>query len=163
MIVEHFACTFCYYLNILIRICLLYHMVQAKCQRHLRRFSETPGERVVTPPLVFAGAVLFTTFAPSDTAVGAGEADVCFGGGGVPQEGHLYALYYLTGTAYQDAMLGTDNAGRHLISIDLVGDVPSEPAWFLEKIYVQTGGALGRTEYRSPFNPYGGIMLWRGR
>lgn len=129
----------------------------------MRRFSATPGERVVTPPLVFAGAVLFTTFTPSDTAVGAGEADVCFGGGGVPQEGHLYALYYLTGTAYQDAMLGTDNAGRHLVSIHLVGDVPSEPAWFLEKIYVQTGGALGRTEYRSPFNPYGGIMLWRGR
>lgn len=129
-----------------------------------RRFVKTPGERVVTPPLVFAGAVLFTTFTPSDTAPGGTEAaDLCFGGGAGPQEGHLCALYYLTGTAYRDAMLGADNAGRHLTSIDIVGDVPSEPAWFLEKIYVQTGGALGRTEYRSPFNPYGGIMLWRGR
>jgi len=107
--------------------------------------------------------VLFSTFAPGDTAISAGGADLCFGGGAGPQEGHLYALYYLTGTAYRDAMLGADNAGRHLASIAIVGDVPSEPAWFLEKIYVQTGGALGRTEYRSPFNPYGGIMLWRGR
>jgi type IV pilus assembly protein PilY1 len=130
----------------------------------VRRFVQSPGERIVTPPLVFAGAVLFTTFAPSDTVLDALDVpDVCIGGGGGPQEGNLYALYYLTGTAYRDAMLGEDNAGRHLVAKDIIGDMPSEPAWFLEKIYVQTGGALGRTEYRSPFNPYGGIMLWRGR
>jgi len=41
--------------------------------------------------------------------------------------------------------------------------MPSEPAWFLEKLFVQTGGSFGRTEYQSPYNPYGGIMLWRGR
>lgn len=129
----------------------------------VRRLVNAPGERVVTSPLVFSGAVLFSTFAPSDTALNGVEGDMCLGGGGGPQEGSLFALYYLTGTAYKEAMLDTNNVGEYLTHVDVVGDIPSAPSWFLEKIYVQTGGAFSKKEYRSPYNPYGGIMLWRGR
>ncbi len=128
-----------------------------------RQFTAIPGERVINAPLVFAGAVVFTTFTPNDTTgIGQGP-DLCSGGGGGPQAGNLWALFYLTGTAYKIAMLDTTNAGARLPSTPIAGDMPSEPAWFLEKIFVESGGAFGKIEYKSPYNPYGGIMLWRGR
>jgi len=128
-----------------------------------RRFTEMPGERVINTPLVFSGAIVFTTFIPSDTTDMTQGLDLCLGGGAGPQSGNLWALYYLTGTAYKHAMLDINQEGERLTHVPVVGDMPSEPAWFLEKLFVQTGGSFGRTEYQSPYNPYGGIMLWRGR
>ncbi len=128
-----------------------------------RRFTEAPGERVTSAPLVFSGAVVFTTFIPGDTIAMVEGPDLCIGGGGGPQAGNLWALYYLTGTAYKNPILETNPLGERLTHVPIVGDVPSEPAWFLENILVQTGGGLEKTEYQSPYNPYGGIMLWRGR
>ena len=48
------------------------------------------GERVVSKPLVIGGLVTWTTFIPDDSA--------CSSGG----ESNLYAIYYKTGSAYQN-------------------------------------------------------------
>jgi type IV pilus assembly protein PilY1 len=129
-----------------------------------RRLNTMSGERVVTPCLVFAGAVVFTTFAPQDTTgTSTTGPDLCIGGGGGPQSGNLWALFYLTGTAYKVAMLDTLPNGEISTHVQITGDMPSEPSWFLDKLFVQSAGGFGGPEFKPPYNPYGGIMLWRGR
>ena len=54
------------------------------------------GERSLTKPSVLGGAALFTTYTPS--------SDICSMGG----DGKLYALYFLTGTAYKKPILAED-------------------------------------------------------
>ena len=51
----------------------------------------------MTKPVTFGGMTLFTTFAPNP--------DICTYGG----YGYLYALYYETGTAYKESIIGTDS------------------------------------------------------
>jgi len=53
------------------------------------------GERVLASPVVFGGIVYFPTFIPTN--------DICASSG----TSYLYALYYKTGTAYSDPILGT--------------------------------------------------------
>jgi type IV pilus assembly protein PilY1 len=53
------------------------------------------GERVLASPVVFGGIVYFPTFIPT--------SDICASSG----TSYLYALYYKTGTAYSDPILGT--------------------------------------------------------
>ncbi len=55
------------------------------------------GERALSRPTVFGGIVFFPTFVPSN--------DACSSSG----EGYLYALYYLTGTAYSSPVIGTSS------------------------------------------------------
>ena len=59
----------------------------------------TSGERVVASPTLVGGIVYFSSFIPS--------SDICSGAG----TGNLYGLYYLTGSAYKDSVVGTSTAG----------------------------------------------------
>jgi type IV pilus assembly protein PilY1 len=52
-----------------------------------------PGKRTLSKASILGGAVFFTTFTP--------DSDICSMGG----EGDLYALYFLTGTAYYKPIL----------------------------------------------------------
>lgn len=52
------------------------------------------GERYLTKPTIIGGIVLFPTFKPND--------DICGFGG----DSYLYALYYETGTAYEESVVG---------------------------------------------------------
>jgi type IV pilus assembly protein PilY1 len=53
------------------------------------------GERVLATPVVFGGIVYFPTFIPTN--------DICASSG----TSYLYALYYKTGSAYQESIIGT--------------------------------------------------------
>lgn len=66
-------------------------------------FTSLPGtgERVLVRPSVFGGLVLFPTFTPG--------ADACQAMG----QSALYALYYLTGSAYSSPVIGTTSAGAN--------------------------------------------------
>jgi type IV pilus assembly protein PilY1 len=59
----------------------------------------TAGERIVSSPTLLGGIVFFSSFIPS--------TDICSGSG----TGNLYALFYLTGSAYKDSVIGTSQAG----------------------------------------------------
>jgi type IV pilus assembly protein PilY1 len=132
-----------------------------------RWFDSIPGERVITTPLILGGALIFTSFIPQDTTGTAQGPDLCIGGGGGPQAGHLWAVFYTTGTAYKTAMLDTTATGEHKTHVSIIGDVPSEPAMHIgsdqEKVFVQSAGGLIGVETPLPYNPRGGVMLWRGR
>ncbi|WP_447978063.1 pilus assembly protein [Candidatus Nitrospira bockiana] len=58
-----------------------------------------PRERVLAKPTVVGGIVFFPSFVPDD--------DLCLSLG----KGYLYALFYLTGTAYNQDVIGTSSAG----------------------------------------------------
>jgi len=136
-----------------------------------RKFESPPGERVVTAPLILGDALIFTSFIPQEDTtapvMGPVGSDICIGGGGGPQAGNLWALYYLTGTAYKTAMLGETATGEFKTHITIYGDIPSAPAMHIgseqEKVFVQSAGGLTGIETPLPYNPRGGIMLWRGR
>jgi len=118
------------------------------------RWLPTGGERNLTSSLVMGGAVLFTTFRPS--------ADICSYGG----TAKLYALYYLTGTAYVEPFLGsTGNVNN--ISVSLGSGMPSEPALYVTadqtKVFIQVGGVIVSPETGIPGLPRGGVILWKGR
>ena len=53
------------------------------------------GERVLASPVVFGGIVYFPTFIPTN--------DICASSG----TSYLYALYYKTGSAYTESIIGT--------------------------------------------------------
>ncbi|MGB9720264.1 MAG: pilus assembly protein [bacterium] len=132
------------------------------------RFNETPGERVITTPVVLGGAVIFTTFIPSDTTQqNPTGPDLCIGGSGGPSSGNLWVLYYLTGTAYKTDILGKNVTGEHKRYVPIVGDLPSEPSLVIgpkqEKVFIQTSGGIKEVQTPLPFNPRGGVMIWRGR
>ena len=67
------------------------------------------GERSLVKPTIVGGIVLFPTFKPTE--------DICGYGG----DSYLYALYYETGTAYEESVIGL---GTDTISAD--GDIYSE-------------------------------------
>jgi type IV pilus assembly protein PilY1 len=118
------------------------------------RWLPAGGERNLTSSLVMGGAVLFTTFRPS--------ADICSYGG----TANLYALYYLTGTAYTEPFLGaTGNVNN--ISVSLGSGMPSEPALYVTadqtKVFIQVGGVIVSPETGIPGLPRGGVILWKGR
>lgn len=58
------------------------------------------GERALSSPTLLGGIVFFPTFVP--------VGDVCGGGSGTSS---LYALFYLTGSAYKVSVVGTDTVG----------------------------------------------------
>jgi type IV pilus assembly protein PilY1 len=61
----------------------------------------TSGERALFPPTLFGGIVFFPTFVPS-------VGGVCTGGIGTSS---LYALFYMTGSAYKTSVVGTETSG----------------------------------------------------
>lgn len=82
------------------------------------------AERSLSAPTILGGTVFFTTFIPTD--------DICVAAG----SGYLYALYYLTGTAYKESVIGASGTGTTTIakSISLGTGLPSQMA-------IQIGGA----------------------
>ncbi len=121
------------------------------------RILENTGERCITSSAVIGGSVLFTTYTP--------EFAPCKAGG----EGRLYALYYLTGTAYYEPILGELPSGENIPSISTGPGLPAEPTVYVsaegEKVFVQTGtGGIVEIETALPFSPYQSkIIFWKGR
>jgi hypothetical protein len=134
-----------------------------------RKLDSIPGERVVTSPIIIGGAILYTSFIPQDTTHAAPHGpDLCIGSQGGPQAGNLWALYYLTGTAYKISMLGDDTTnGSHLTHTRIIGDMPSEPSMHIgkkqEKTFIHSAGGLIGIQVPLPYNPRGNVVLWRGR
>ncbi|MBI5183805.1 MAG: hypothetical protein HY999_05530, partial [Nitrospinae bacterium] len=98
--------------------------------------SITGGERVLSKPVIFGGIVLFTTFAPT--------SNICSYGG----DGYLYALYYETGTAYMQSVIGTvTEAGKEVVlkKISLGPGIPSQVGLHIgtKETLGGGGGALG--------------------
>jgi len=62
------------------------------------------GERTVVSPTLIGGTVFFPTYVPSD--------DICTASGA----GYLYALFYLTGSAYKEPIIGTQAVGADTLS-----------------------------------------------
>ncbi len=95
------------------------------------------GERSLSKPVIFGGMVLFTTFVPNNT-------NICSYGG----DGYLYALYYETGTAYKESILGTviegnENKKRLLNKIFLGPGIPSSVGLHIGKEDSLVGGGGG--------------------
>ncbi len=93
----------------------------------------TTGERNLSAPTLLGGTLFFTTFVPA--------SDACGGGG----DGYLYALFYLTGTAYQESVIGTETVGGNtnvLRSLVMGAGLPSQVAI---QIGAQGTGASGAT------------------
>ena len=61
------------------------------------------GERVVNSPTVFGGIVFFPTFIPT--------SDICQSSG----TSRLWALFYKTGSAYQEPIIGTSASGANQV------------------------------------------------
>jgi type IV pilus assembly protein PilY1 len=78
----------------------------------------TAGERSLSTPTILGGTVFFTTFIPT--------TDICVAAG----SGNLYALYYLTGTAYKESAIGhvTGSTTDIAKSISLGTGLPSQMA-----------------------------------
>jgi type IV pilus assembly protein PilY1 len=77
------------------------------------------GERSLSKPTVLGGIVFFPSFIPS--------SDLCTPSG----EGNLYALYYITGTASNNSVIGTTVVGSDTVvirSIALGAGIPSQVA-----------------------------------
>jgi type IV pilus assembly protein PilY1 len=77
----------------------------------------TAGERVLSNPSLLGGTVFFTTFIPDN--------DICDAAG----TGNVYALFYLTGTAYKNPIIGQTTTGSNTFnstSISLGTGLPSK-------------------------------------
>jgi type IV pilus assembly protein PilY1 len=84
----------------------------------------TSKERELSPPTIIGGAIFFTSFVPN--------ADICSASG----DGYIYALFYKTGSAYKEPVIGTYTAGSNTNvqrSMSLGTGLPSQMA-------IQMGG-----------------------
>ena len=115
------------------------------------------GERCITSSALIGGTVLFTTYKP--------VFEPCKAGG----EGFLYALYYLTGTAYFKPIFGEGPGGENLPGISTGPGMPAEPTVYVggegEKVFVQMGtGGIIETPSSFPYSVNRSrIILWKGR
>jgi len=86
-----------------------------------RRALTTPGERVLVQPSLYGGIANFVTSVPSN--------DYCAVGG----SSKLYALYYLTGTAWKKNVFG-DASGDYIpFVVDLGQGIASRPSLHIGK------------------------------
>jgi len=113
------------------------------------------AEKSTTRPYIIGGTLLFTTFQPT--------GDICQSGG----LGRLYAVYYITGTAYKIPIL-PPVTGEYPISQELGPGLPSEPSLYVgptdEKIYVQSMGNVTQiNNIQFAYNPRGGLIMWKRR
>lgn len=119
------------------------------------------AEKSLNKPVVIGGALLTSTFIPSD--------DPCALGG----TGYLYALYYLTGTAYYDPILargdpGTSGVGANdnPVKINLGAGQPSAPSIHIgatgERTFIQTPtGAVVSVGTVLPYSARSGNLFWK--
>jgi type IV pilus assembly protein PilY1 len=76
-------------------------------------------ERLVSSPIILGGILFFPSFVPGN--------DACSAAG----EGYLYALFYQTGSAPKDPVIGTTTSGSNTVvnrALDLGEGVPSQMA-----------------------------------
>jgi len=134
------------------------------------------GERSLTRLSVVGGTVFATSFIPS--------LDLCSASG----TGSLYALYYMSGTGYDNAPLGTQTIGSTTVAVrevSLSEGMPSAPAYQLGgqgqgtagssrssgnsggcsshlTIYAQSGtGALNQVCGQAILSPWSRLLSWR--
>ncbi len=120
------------------------------------------GERVLEKPAVIGGALFVSTYSPVASSAGnpCDAGNVAFGGG------HLYVLYYKTGTAHPKAMLG-ESGGESLKSVE-TGGMPSSPEIHIGEhgevtVSVQTSqGGVETFNVNTPFSVKSGVKLWKG-
>lgn len=115
----------------------------------------TPGERSIVPPTIIAGAVLFPTFIPTN--------DICVAAG----NSNLYALFYKTGSAYSEPIIGLDANGMSKRSTSLgeglassvaiqIGAAPTGVAGF----YQTSGANIGRINPNTPLSAWSQYVSW---
>ena len=118
----------------------------------------TAGERSVVPPTIIAGAVLFPTFIPT--------TDICVAAG----NSNLYALFYKTGGAYSEPIMGVDASGHSKRSVSLgeglassvaiqIGAAPTGVAGF----YQTSGANIGRIAPKTPLSAWSQYISWVSR
>ncbi len=129
-------------------------------------FHETPtsildaaSERNLGQAALLGELLTFTTYMPS--------TDVCTAAG----ESNLYALYYKTGTAYFEDVIGTTDAGGDLQQMDKVtslgGGLAVSPNIHVgseegSKAFVQTSkGDIKVIQELNPQQPKSGVRSWR--
>jgi type IV pilus assembly protein PilY1 len=91
----------------------------------------TLGERSLSGGRVLGGSIFFTTYIPTD--------DICAASGG----GNLYALYYQTGTAYKESVIGTTVSGADTLVNRSIGLDFGLPSQMSVQIGAQGSGAAG--------------------
>jgi len=96
------------------------------------------GERSLSTPTLLGGTLLFTTFIPAN--------DICT----ITGSGYLYSLFYLSGSAYPEPLIGTTTSGANTYSnrsINLGTGLPSSVSVQLTQ---QGSGAVGSTGGPAP-------------
>jgi len=118
----------------------------------------TAGERSIVPPTIIAGAVLFPTFIPT--------SDICVAAG----NSNLYALFYKTGSAYSEPIMGVDASGYSKTSVSLgaglassvaiqIGAAPTGVAGF----YQTSGANIGKLTPTTPLSAWSEYISWVSR
>jgi len=112
------------------------------------------SERVLDHPLILGGAVLFTSFIPTDDPCG-------FGG-----LGYLYGVFYKTGTAYSKPILGVES-GVATTKLNIGQGLPSSPSAHVgtgegATALVQTStGEIVQVSMPLPYKVKSGARIWR--
>ncbi|TKB26444.1 hypothetical protein FCL47_08485 [Desulfopila sp. IMCC35006] len=120
------------------------------------------GERNLGQAVLLGGALIFTTFIPSE--------DVCEAGG----ESWLWSQFYTTGTSYFDAILGSDTVtfdgqslGKSRRKVSLGQGLATSPNVHVgsedgSKAFVQTStGAIQVIDQNNPFEVKSGMRSWK--
>jgi type IV pilus assembly protein PilY1 len=118
----------------------------------------TAGERSIVPPTIIAGAVLFPTFIPT--------SDICVASG----SSNLYALFYKTGGAYSEPIMGVDASGYSKTNVSLgqglassvaiqIGAAPTGVAGF----YQTSGANIGKITPSTPLSAWSEYVSWVSR
>ena len=120
--------------------------------------SAGPAERSVINPTLIGGALFMPTFTPN--------TDICIAAG----NSNLYALYYKTGSAYTEPILGVDSAGISNRAISLgeglassvaiqIGAQPTGMAGF----YQSSNSVMGKVQPKPPAVLWSQILSWIGQ
>jgi type IV pilus assembly protein PilY1 len=118
----------------------------------------TAGERSIVPPTIIAGAVLFPTFIPTN--------DICVAAG----NSNLYGLFYKTGSAYSEPIMGVNASGQSAKSVSLgqglassvaiqIGAAPTGVAGF----YQTSGANIGKITPKTPLSAWSEYVSWINR
>ncbi len=116
----------------------------------------TTNERGVAKPALVGDVALFTTYIPT--------TDVCSSGG----SGYLYALYALTGTAYNKPIIGYNASTGEIFKKSTMGvGTPSSISIHMGRekggrAYIQQStGAIMNVEFQTAAKAKSGYVLWR--
>ena len=120
------------------------------------------GERNIGQAALIGGLLSFTTFVPSD--------DICVAGG----ESYLWALYYKTGTAYYNPILGTSSMNINGSMQDIANrkismgeGLTASPSIHTGRekgsvVFVQSStGEIKRIEEANPLGTKSGTISWK--